>query len=479
MIYFKALESEYVSRNLHKWVDLVFGYKQRGREAVNALNTFVHVTYEGSVDLDSITDPIQRESIIAQIQNFGQTPSRLERKPFPPRNVMVALKGDSIDFSSLAYLSHSTPSFCVVGAPHRSYLRCVTWENCKVGIVGQPDSAVGDICLVRGQLLGVGKTCALIMPAKKYYRYGGPNNGVSVHVAATVGAKVNRVVSIHDGMHRAPITFLKPSLNGMWVVTGCMDSTVRVWKYEGDTLQLQATLCGHEGGKITCIDISTIFGHIITGGADGNILLWDLRTLTFLRKLTYKETYGTKVRFKTAQPTPAISVSCNHRNGNVLSLVGLSLKVFDINGNIIATAPTLEKCTRNTRPSCAISTGCPEWMEHGIAVVTGHVNGDIKLWSINYEEELLILRHTVQKGIHSCPITCLRIVDEREDTLLVGDVSGKMSVWKTLQLESLKPEELGPIIQELRNGMSSKDDKVSVDSSQNENTEKTIQVIAN
>ncbi|KAJ1441521.1 BEACH domain-containing protein, partial [Ochromonadaceae sp. CCMP2298] len=44
-----ALESDYVSQNLHLWVDLIFGCKQRGPEAVEAHNVFYYLTYYGSV----------------------------------------------------------------------------------------------------------------------------------------------------------------------------------------------------------------------------------------------------------------------------------------------------------------------------------------------------------------------------------------------------------------------------------------------
>jgi len=56
----QALESEYVSNNLHNWIDLIFGYKQRGQDAIDAVNVFHHLTYEGTVDVDNIEDPVEK-----------------------------------------------------------------------------------------------------------------------------------------------------------------------------------------------------------------------------------------------------------------------------------------------------------------------------------------------------------------------------------------------------------------------------------
>ena len=80
-----ALESEHVSKHLHLWIDLVFGYKQRGAEATKADNVFYYLTYEGAVDVDAIEDPTLLKATQDQIANFGQTPSQLLTKPHPPR----------------------------------------------------------------------------------------------------------------------------------------------------------------------------------------------------------------------------------------------------------------------------------------------------------------------------------------------------------------------------------------------------------
>jgi hypothetical protein len=50
----KELENRYVSENINHWIDLVYGYKQRGKEAVDHMNIFYPLTYEHCIDLDRV-----------------------------------------------------------------------------------------------------------------------------------------------------------------------------------------------------------------------------------------------------------------------------------------------------------------------------------------------------------------------------------------------------------------------------------------
>jgi len=305
------------------------------------------------------------------------------------------------------------------------------------------------MCLVKGQIVGVGRMCSLNIAAKTFYRFGGPNNGISVHAASptTRHREVNKLLTVHDDLHSGEISVAKASLNGQWLVTGSIDSTVRLWKFENPTMKLCASLVGHGGWKITCLDISTAFGMIVTGCAQGRVILWDLRTLTFVRRLrhVFKEESGSDVA-RRPQILTSTSVSINQKNGNIVTLLGTHLSVFDVNGNLLDTENSL-----GARPSCAIATDCPEWQEQGIVVVTGHVNGEVRFWSLNPSTREMVVRYLMVDREHVTEITSLRATgNERQDTLLVGDKCGKMSICKTVQMENFSSKDLAEVIADLK-----------------------------
>ena len=109
-----ALESEHVSAHLHEWIDLIFGAKQAGPAAVEADNVFYYLTYEGAVDLDSISDPLLRQATEAQILNYGQTPSRLFRKPHPPRAAAAAAPQPLFAFDAPLFAQPGSDAACLV-----------------------------------------------------------------------------------------------------------------------------------------------------------------------------------------------------------------------------------------------------------------------------------------------------------------------------------------------------------------------------
>ena len=102
----RALESEHVSAHLHEWIDLIFGYKQQGPEAERAANVFMYCSYEGAIDLDAITDPVERRATEGMISNFGQTPSQLLKEPHVKRKTREQSIRDKIGLGRPVILWH-------------------------------------------------------------------------------------------------------------------------------------------------------------------------------------------------------------------------------------------------------------------------------------------------------------------------------------------------------------------------------------
>ena len=98
----KILESEVVSSKIGDWIDLIFGYKQTGKEAEESGNVFDHISYENSIDLDK-EDKSKRSFFMRSVKDlfkkaeFGMTPSQLFNRSFPNRLTKdKILKGNQV-----------------------------------------------------------------------------------------------------------------------------------------------------------------------------------------------------------------------------------------------------------------------------------------------------------------------------------------------------------------------------------------------
>lgn len=93
-----ALESEHVSNELNQWIDLIFGYKQRGQKAYDYNNLFQFWSYENNnIDIEDF-DEERRESYITSLLECGQTPKQLFMEPHPKKRSSSAPTIISSDF---------------------------------------------------------------------------------------------------------------------------------------------------------------------------------------------------------------------------------------------------------------------------------------------------------------------------------------------------------------------------------------------
>ena len=78
------LESEEVNKTINKWFDLIFGYKQKGKEAENAFNLFIPSSYDNfDIEKEALT-PDQKIYFL-RLTEFGLTPHQIIFKKFNKR----------------------------------------------------------------------------------------------------------------------------------------------------------------------------------------------------------------------------------------------------------------------------------------------------------------------------------------------------------------------------------------------------------
>lgn len=255
-----ALESPYVSSMLHHWIDLIFGYKQRGEEAIKALNVFHHLTYEGAVDLDTIEDEVMRAATISTINNFGQTPKQLFKRPHPPRRATATVESGG---EAEMIIAPSLASRLVTSAlPYK-----------EIGVpVGHllPSS--------KNEVAVAGENELLVPPLYNRVLSWEPGTGV-LRALGAVGER--RDVAVYEGIHFGPVLCAAMPASGKILATGGSDSTVRVWSVGSSDrslgrprcLAVLQTLCGCVMAPcIACL--CTVSGTLIVKSTC--LLVWGL-----------------------------------------------------------------------------------------------------------------------------------------------------------------------------------------------------------
>ena len=87
------LENNKISSNLNNWIDLIFGYKSRGKEAEEAKNIFSQYSYQENINLEKAED----KNLILRYVEFGLIPNQLLSKEYPKREkIEDIIKGKEI-----------------------------------------------------------------------------------------------------------------------------------------------------------------------------------------------------------------------------------------------------------------------------------------------------------------------------------------------------------------------------------------------
>ena len=68
--------------DMHKWIDLIFGFKETGEAAVEFKNLFLPSSYH---DCTAEDVDMEEDAFASQVLNFGQCPIQLFTEPHPPR----------------------------------------------------------------------------------------------------------------------------------------------------------------------------------------------------------------------------------------------------------------------------------------------------------------------------------------------------------------------------------------------------------
>ncbi|XP_015607510.1 protein FAN [Cephus cinctus] len=426
-----ALESDYVSQNLHNWIDLIFGYKQKGIEAEKADNMFFHLCYEGAIDLDTIQDINDRHGLEVQIMEFGQIPKQVFTLRHPKRMVsgtsslMRSVSSISSQGSSCTECeSVSDKDFTIFKKlskfqSHKQAVNSVLITNDStedIVSVGQ-DGMLKLYSMKSGKLTRSVALSTLPLSSCVAHKSSAatPNTftvssnfvvaGCWDNTLIFYDVEFGRVIDTLQG-HEDAVSCLTWSPSRGVLVSGSWDCTAKVWRSPSSTKKIKPAECllaqlDHDS-KVVCLDISSNDSLLVSGTEDGEIFLWNMDKYNL--QFTVKA-HTAKLNAMRFDPQSKTIVSC--ANDKVLNIIDVRtstqlyrtiledepislywkeafLLVGDISGNLSiwdlrgAILCTNFHCHHDAVTSIAVS-------QDGKRVVTGSKDRSVTVWDCNWD----------------------------------------------------------------------------------------------